>query len=243
MKKLRVAIAAASLMLLSSSDFVGAQEAPTYINGQLITADPARRIVVLQTSGGKRETFDMDDTVGSVGSVKRGDQVIVTVTAGHARRRITAITKSSGTPSAVIVTSTPVGPVTPLGRVTATQSTASVRDAFSRQVAQISRDAAPVDSAWAGFVTACKVQPFSANDGRPWFGLWDNRVQADYSNGQCRDLFNQIISSGEGIKRAMAAAEEVANKSLSPGEIRDIRKMSQMDWDGWMLPPPQKREP
>jgi hypothetical protein len=101
-----------------------------------------------------------------------------------------------------------------------------------------------VDSSWASFVTACKViQPETMSGGRDWFGLWDGRVQADYSSGSCRELFNQIVSSGEGIKKAMAAAESVVRDRLEPGQIRDIRTLNNMNWDGWTLPPPARREP
>ena len=58
-----------------------------------------------------------------------------------------------------------------------------------------------------------------------------------------RDLFNQIVASGEVIKNGMAAAEAVVRSTLTAGEIRDIRKLSLMDWDGWTLPAPPKREP
>ena len=68
------------------------------------------------------------------------------------------------------------------------------------------------------------------------------RVRADLSSGFCRDLFNQIVTSGEGIKTAMAAAEDVARKSLAAGDIREICKLNSMDWEGWELPAPDKLE-
>ena len=66
---------------------------------------------------------------------------------------------------------------------------------------------------------------------------------ADLSSGFCRDLFNQIVSPGEGIKKGMAAAEDVARKTLDAGEMRDIRKLNSMDWDGWALSAPDRRDP
>jgi hypothetical protein len=118
------------------------------------------------------------------------------------------------------------------------------RDRFAKQVAVISQDARSIDASWAAFVTACDArQPENVSGGRAWFGLWDGRVQADYSGGFCRDLFNQIVSSGEGIKQAMAAAESGILNVLEPGDIRDIRRLHNMNWDGWTLPAPAKREP
>jgi hypothetical protein len=52
-----------------------------------------------------------------------------------------------------------------------------------------------------------------------------------------------MISAGEVIKQGMATAEEAARRSLTPGEMREIRKARLMDWDGWALPAPPKREP
>jgi len=245
MKLQRILVIAASLALFPVLGF--AQDTATYMNAELVSADPVRRIVVIRGKGGV-ETFDLDDQVGSVGPVKPGDRVVLTVHAGVGRRRVTAIAKAASS-SGMVITAAPTPRSTTLIAVPATTTTVAVqnkaaaKDAFARQVAILSQDAKPIDSTWASFVTACHVQPVQANDGREWFGLWDNRVVADYSSGQCREMFNQMIQSGEAIKQGMAAAESVALKSLTAGEMRDIRKMNLMDWDGWALPPPPKREP
>ena len=78
-----------------------------------------------------------------------------------------------------------------------TDATEPVHYDVADQVATLSMNARAVDSMWSSFVTACNVKPV-ANEGggRDWFGLWDGRVQADYSGGFCRDLFNQIVSAG-----------------------------------------------
>jgi hypothetical protein len=68
-----------------------------------------------------------------------------------------------------------------------------------------------------------------------------NDVRADLSNGTCRDLYNQIVGLGETVKRGMAGAEDAARRSLSPGEIRDVRLRYSMDWDGWALPAPERQ--
>jgi hypothetical protein len=243
MKQPRIVLIASLALCMSAPVF--AQDTPTYLNAELVSADPVRRIIVIKGPGGVKETYDLDDTLGSVGPVKPGDRVVVTVRAGGGHRRVTAIAKAASSSSAVIVSGTPVPQTVTVvpAPVVVVQTNTAARDAFARQVATLGQDARSIDATWTGFVNACKVQPVRANDGREWFGLWDGRVQADYTSGQCRDLFNQIVASGEVIKKGMASAEEAAVKSLTPGEMREIRKMNLMDWDGWALPPPQKREP
>jgi hypothetical protein len=238
--------------LLLGGAFASAQgtDTATYSNVELISVDPASRLIIIRNAQGGRETLPMDDLLSGTGGVKAGDYVIVTVRGGAGMRRVSAIARTSS-PQARVVTTAPAA--APAGVVVLTPGTArpvvvtadqvAMRRTFAAQVSSLSQDARGVDSMWAAFVTACAVKPVSANDGREWFGLWDGRVQADYSAGQCRDQFNQIVAAGEVIKHGMAAAETVANKHLTPGEIRDIRKLSLMDWDGWMLPSPQKREP
>lgn len=246
-----------TLFLSTGLLFVGALasaqtgDTATYSNVELISVDPAQRTIVIRSANGRRQTLVMDDLLAGTGSVKPGDQVIVTVRGGTGIRRVSAISKTS--PSLTGVVAAGPRPATSTTMTTTTTTTrrsteletkqATVRESFAAQVALLSQNARSVDAMWANFVTSCNVKPVSANDGREWFGLWDGRVQADYSGGQCREQFNQLIASGEVIKRGMASAEEVANKVLTPGEIRDIRKLSLMDWDGWSLAPPPKREP
>jgi hypothetical protein len=226
------------VLLLLTASGVSAQtgvETPTYTNVRVVSIDPARRVLVIRNSKGRNESLVFDDLLQSTGGVKAGDSVIVTVRGGPGRKRVSAIALAGTTPAAQPVPSGRPGPAPERTRT---------RDDFARQVASISQDARGVDASWASFVTACKViQPETMSGGRDWFGLWDNRVQADYSNGFCRDLFNQIVSSGEAVKKAMAAAESVVQGTLEPGEIRDIRRLHNMNWDGWTLPPPARRDP
>ena len=230
-------------VLLLTAQGVAAQigtETPTYTNVQVVSIDPARRILVLRNSKGLSESLVFDDLLESTGSIKPGDSVIVTVRGGPGRKRVSAISLARITPPLALA-QTKEGPTV---RLIAVSERAQSADAFARQVAVVSDNARPVDASWAAFVTTCKViQPETISGGRDWFGLWDGRVQADYSTGFCRDLFNQIVSSGEGVKKAMAAAESAVQKTLEPGEIRDIRRLHNMNWDGWTLPPPAKREP
>jgi len=226
-----------ALLLLTVGRVSAQVETPTYTNAQVISIDPVTRILVISNSKGQKESLMFDDLLQSTGGIKTGDHVIVTVRGGPGRRRVSAISLSSATtgtsqaPTTVIVARSP-------------QERTKVRDDFARQVATISEDARGVDGSWASFVTSCKVvKPETISGSRDWFGLWDGRVQADYSSGFCRDLFNQIVSSGEAVKKSMAAAESTVQGVLEPGEIRDIRRLQNMNWDGWTLSPPTRREP
>jgi antitoxin (DNA-binding transcriptional repressor) of toxin-antitoxin stability system len=237
------AVLAAGSLLASAAALVAAQEVavvPAYANVEFVSVDPLRRLVVVKGSKGAQETLDLDDGFSVPAAVKAGDHVMITVRGEPGRRRISAMTKVTARPAAVVTTSTSPTPgltATDLARV-------EVREAYANQVAALSQQARSTDSLWSSFVTTCAAKPVAAADGsRAWFGLWDGRVQSDLSGGFCRDLFNQIVASGEGVKKAMAAAEDVAHKTLEPGEMRDIRRLNSMDWDGWELTAPDRLAP
>ncbi len=232
----------AALFALGSPGVFAQAETPTYANAEVISVDMQRRVVVLRTPQGRRETLVLDDLLAST-SVKAGDRVIVTVRGGPGRRRVSAMSvMTTGVP---VASARPVVTAMPSPRPGRTETERTESHArYAAQVASISRQAQTVDALWSGFVTACAVKPVSnEGGGRDWFGLWDGRVIADYSGGQCRDLFNQLVSAGEAIKKAMAAAESGIEETLTPGEVRDIRNTYSMNWDGWLLPAPQRREP
>ncbi len=232
--------------LLAGAAVGSAQDTPTYANVQVVSVDAASRIVVLRSSKGVNESFVLDDLLAGTGGVRAGDRVMVTLRGGPGRKRISAmsVVTVSAVPANMAVTSPPARRPVIADAALKGGAQVEMRDRFATQVKTLSEDARSIDAAWSSFVTSCNVkQPANTGGGRDWFGLWDTRVQADYSSGFCRDLFNQIISSGEGIKKAMAAAEDVALKTLSVGEIRDIRTLHAMNWDGWALPAPPKREP
>lgn len=212
--------------------------APAYTNVQVVSVDPATRIVVVKNAKGANESFELDDAIAGAGGVKAGDRVMITVRSEPGRRRISAITKVAASPAPVVT-------ATPLPRTTLVDPAhVEMRDRFASQVAALSSQARAVDSVWASFVSSCDVRPTTTPAGaREWFGLWDQSVKADLSSGFCRDLFNQMVSTGEGIKKGMAAAEDVARKTLTLEEVRDVRKLNSMDWDGWALPAPDKLEP
>jgi hypothetical protein len=237
------ALAAGSLLFVRGALASGQDRAvtPVYTNVEIVSIDSVTRLVVVKNSKGAEETLEFDDGVAGTPGVKVGDRVMMTVRGEPGRRRISAITKvTEGAAKA---------------KVNASASTASVpqdsdlapngvREHFANQVANLSQQARAIDAVWGSFVTSCGAKPSSSVEGgRDWFGLWDGRVKADLSGGFCRDLFNQLITSGEGIKKGMAAAEDVARKTMDAGEVRDIRRLNSMDWDGWELPAPDKLQP
>ena len=248
---LRTFLSVSCLLVMGQSAVgQGATPAPSYTNAQVVSVDPVRRLVMIRKPTGLRETFQLDDVLAGPIGVAAGDRVILTVHGGPGRRRISAISKVTESPVVVQATATPrpvvvVVNASPSPQVSDTTALkAEGRASFANQVATLSQEARPIDGMWASFVTSCNVKPTpNEGGGRDWFGLWDGRVQSDLSTGVCRDLFNQIVSAGEGIKRAMASAEDVAQKMMTVGEIRDVRRMHLMNWDGWRLPAPQKREP
>ena len=213
---------------------------PAYANVEVISVDPVTRIVVVKDSKGAQEHFAFDDGFAGASGLKTGDHVMMTVRGEPGRKRISAITKLMASPVPAGVSASPPPALRPSS---ADLARLEMRERFSNQVATLSQQARSVDGVWSSFLTACDVKEASSADGaRGWFGLWDGRVKADLSSGFCRDLFNQIISSGEGIKKAMGAAEDVARKTLDAEEVRDIRRLNSMDWGGWALPAPEKLE-
>ena len=77
---------------------------------------------------------------------------------------------------------------------------------------------------------------------RPWLSLWDGQAQVDLSSGNCRDLYNQIVSYGQAVSEAMADAEVVAGRVLSPGRIREIERRHSLEWGGWGRGAPALRD-
>ena len=209
---------------------------PNYTNARVVSVNPMERTLVIRQADGTEQTVQLDDTVGGLGDVRAGDEVIVGLRAQPGWPRVTVITKttaataSRGTPAA--------RPLPPAKSETSQAAT----DAFARQVASLSRDAEEVDRLWSAFRTTCDATVGSQYEGgREWFGLWTNDVHADLSNGTCRDLYNQIIGLGEAVMRGMAGADDVARRSLTPGDIRAVQLRYSMDWDGWTLPAPERQ--
>jgi hypothetical protein len=240
--RVAVALAAASLLFVRGALASGQDRAvtPVYTNVEIVSIDSVTRLAVVKNSKGAEETLEFDDSLAGTPGVKAGDRVMLTVRGEPGRRRISAITKATEGSKA---TANQTSASTPSASQDVDQSR-GVREHFANQVASLSQQARAIDAVWGSFVTSCSAKASSsAEGGRDWFGLWDGRVKADLSSGFCRDLFNQLVTSGEGIKKAMAAAEDVARKTMDAGEVREIRRLNSMDWDGWELPAPDKLQP
>jgi DNA-binding beta-propeller fold protein YncE len=66
--------------------------------------------------------------------------------------------------------------------------------------------------------------------------------QVDLSSGNCRDMYNQIVSLGQAVSEAMADAEDTAGRVLSPGRIREIERRHSLEWGGWGRGAPELRD-
>jgi len=190
---------------------------PTYTNVRVVSIDTLDRTLVVRQADGARQRVELDDNVAGFGDVRVGDEVILTLRGEPGRPRVSAITRSTATPSGETPAPRPLAPA-------AGEAADAAADAFARQVAELAAEANRVDRLWSGFRSTCDARVGGRYEGaREWFGLWANDVRADLSNGYCRDLYNQIVGLGETVKRGMAGAEESARRSLSPGDIRDVR--------------------
>lgn len=245
----RASIAGAWLLLAGCVGLVASPalaQTPTYTNAEVVSVDPQTRTLVIKAKDGAEQTVELDDTVGGLTDISAGDHVIVALRGEPGRNRVSSLVKSTPAPAA------PADSTSKTPTATTSATTPSAADkaaaitargaatAFAERVATLSAQATKVDSLWVGFRSNCKVvmdHPY--DNGREWFVLWDQPVQADFTTGFCRDLFNQIIGQGEAIKQAMKSAEESVRDDLLPGAIRDVRRRYSMEWDGWDRPAPE----
>ena len=209
---------------------------PTYTNARVVSINALDRTFVIRQADGTQQRVELDDNVAGFGDVRVGDEVILALRGEPGRPRVSAITKSTAAaPSRQTQAPRPLAPAPG-------EAPQAAADAFARQVADLATEADRVDRLWSGFRGTCDVTVGGRYEGgREWFSLWANDVRADLSNGYCRDVYNQIVGLGETVMRGMARAEDVARRSLSPGEIRDVQLRYSMDWDGWTRPAPERQ--
>jgi hypothetical protein len=212
----------------------------TYTNAEVVAVDVNGRTLLIRNAKGAEERVELDDNLAGFRDIRAGDRVILTLRTGPGRARVTSIVKSRAVPAPVIADRpSPSPPVSPAAN---SQALAS-REAFGAQVASLAGQADRVDRVWNEFRSACNFKAGNSHEGaRGWFVLWEGSIRADLSGGSCRDLFNQIIDLGEPIKAGMTAAEDAARGTLSPGDIREIRRRYTLDWDGWAQTPPKQLE-
>jgi len=268
MKRMTRMILAMAVPALLATGPAAQAQAPDYTNVHLVSINVTNRTLVIRNAQGTQETLQLDDNVAGFGNVQPGDRVILGIRNEPGHDRVTSIMKS--TPSAPAAPAKPAAPATrTVVRTTPAKSTTTTttvttttpgtptapaavnaaqiqaaQAAFADQVAALAQQARSVDRLWSDFSTTCKATVTTHYDGaRDWFGIWDDQVKADLSSGFCRDLFNQMVTAGEVIKKSMAGAEEVAGKTLEPGQVREVRRVNMMDWDGWTRPAPDRLVP
>ena len=214
-----------------------ADDSPTYTNVRVVALDATGRTLVFKNARGVEETLQLDDNLAGFGDVKVGDRVMLTLRAGPGWTRVSSIVKSTALPAQKAA-----APVVPDRSVAPGDPVLDARKAFSSQVARLSVKANEIDRLWNDFRSSCDSMAVEPQDGaRGWFSIWEGTARADLSGGFCRDLRTQIIDLGEPIKQEMATAEEVARRTLQPGDLRDVRRQYRMDWDGWKLSRPDDR--
>lgn len=213
---------------------------PTYTNATVVSVDVTGRTLVISNAKGVEERLQLDDTLAGFGDIKAGDRVILTLRTGPGWARVSSIAKGREAPaSSVKAASAPSAPVSPVDN---SQALAS-RQAFDAQVASLAEQADRVDRVWNEFRRACSyTEENPSQAARGWLAIWGTSIRADLSGGFCRDLFNQIVDLGEPVNAGMAAAEETARRTLSPGEIRETRRQHRMDWEGWGRTSPKRLE-
>jgi hypothetical protein len=210
----------------------------THTTAQVMAIDTIGRTLVIRNARGVEETVQLDDGLAGFGDISVGDRVILTLRKGPGWSRVASVIKS--TPQA-----RPAAKPVEAPRPVAAREAVAAGEVLDAKVASLAAQADRVDHLWSEFKRACgfeEVQVDSREGIRGWFVVWEGSIRADLSGGFCRDLFNQVVDAGEPVKAGMAAAEDVARQTLSPGEIREIRLRHRMAWDGWALAPPKPLE-
>jgi hypothetical protein len=240
------ALAAADEITIPRGSSDGAP--PTYSNAQVVAVDvTGRTLLIRRNAKGVEEKVQLDDNLAGIGDIRAGDRVILTVRTGPGWTRVSSIVKSRP-----LAASRP--PAAPKAAATSSASPAQApvtdpqllasRQTFADQIAGLAEQADQIDRVWNEFRRACDFGAGHPNEAaRGWFVIWEGSIRADLSGGFCRDLFNQIVDLGEPIRAGMTAADNVARRSLLPGDMRDIRRQYRMDWDSWALTSPKRLEP
>ena len=70
-----VLLAACAVLGLAVVSAAAAQEAPTYTNGRVVSVDPAKRVLVVETAGGEKQRYELADQAAVGGGVHLLDAV------------------------------------------------------------------------------------------------------------------------------------------------------------------------
>ena len=236
----RLAIMACGVALALAGSSALAQQTPKYTNAEVVKVRSQERLLVIKNADGVEQTLELDDHVVGIGELRPGDRVILTLRGEPGRSRIESFSKSEA--------SLKSGASQKSGRRRRGRSRSSGRARWSTTPARRLAPATPSMRAWprsprnrsASTASGAASRPCNvllrggaAYDGaRPW-SLWDGVAQVDLSSGNCRDMYNQIVSLGQAVNEAMADAEDTAGRVLSPGRIREIERRHSLEWGGW----------
>jgi hypothetical protein len=219
--------------------------APKYTNAEVVKVRTQERLLVIKNNDGVEQTLELDDHVAGISELRPGDHVILTVREEPGRARVESFTKAE--PAAARPKASTAGARSTAPGAVVDENGGEIRagDALDVRVATLSQQAVRVDGLWSSFRTSCNVllRSGAAYEGsRPWLSLWDGQAQVDLSSGNCRDLYNQIVSLGQAVNEGMADAEDAAKRMLSPGRIREIERRYSLEWGGWGRGAPELRD-
>jgi len=241
----RLAIMACGVALALAGSGALAQQTPKYTNAEVVKVRSQERLLVIKNADGVEQTLELDDHVAGIGELRPGDRVILTLRGEPGRSRVESFSKSEASQKSGASQTRAVAQQRPSAVVDDTGEETRAGDAFEARVAALASQSVRVDGLWSSFRTSCNVllRGGAAYDGaRPWLSLWDGAAQVDLSSGNCRDMYNQIVSLGQAVNEAMADAEDTAGRVLSPGRIREIERRHSLVWGGWGRGAPELRD-
>jgi S1-C subfamily serine protease len=153
------------------------------------------------------------------------------VAADHARALLSGVTRaqpvaSSAQPSQPLAPAFGARSSTDIAREEGTKRYGQIVEAVARQAAQL-------DAYWSRIKANCTVRAAQGYD-REWFGLWDGRARLDTPDASCANATRELEEMASQVRSVMATAQEEARRaSVLPGELRDLRRRSRMDWQGF----------
>ncbi len=105
---------------------------------------------------------------------------------------------------------------------------------YERVLQAAARRADTLDDYWQRFRASCKPTVAPNGGDREWFGVWNHAPAINSADVQCTQWLADVTKIAEGIRAAMAQADEAARAAdVYPGVQRDLRRRYRMDWTGW----------
>jgi hypothetical protein len=104
---------------------------------------------------------------------------------------------------------------------------------YEQSVEIVARRAGQLDAYWSRIKANCTVRVASGYD-REWFGLWDGRTALTNPDSSCTAAVRDLEQLATEVRAAMSALLEDARRaSALPGQLREIRRRSRMEWPGF----------